>query len=178
VGTFLDALAGGLMDIRNGNEMKPGLNRTTWPGCRRRGYSLTEMLVVIIVIGVVSAMAIPNMTNTMGTARADRAATVVKNDVQSAFSLAARQRKPVEIVLNTSNQSYTVRDRATSTVLFTRMLGGGESPYGVTGLSGTSTTVTLFPNGLAQGAFTIRITIGNSTRRIVVSRAGLIRVTM
>lgn len=143
----------------------------------RSGLSAIELLVVMVVLGILAAFAMPGITSATAKSRADRAALVVMNDVQGAFSLATRQRKPVELVLNSSARSYVIRDRATSAVLHERVLGGSSPEYGVTGLTGSVSSVTIFPHGLAANALTIRLNSGAEQRRVVVTRTGLARIT-
>ena len=141
----------------------------------RRGFTLTEALVVVILFGIIATMALPNITRSMKRVRSDRALAVVKGDMENAFSLAARQGRPVQIDFHTDVLSYQVKDRASGRLLFERRF-GSDSPYAARALWVSNTTVTIFPSGVASGPYWVRFDWGDADYRwILVRRTGQMR---
>lgn len=143
----------------------------------RPGFTLIEALIVIILLGIVGAMAVPSIARSMTTTRVDRAAQTVAGDIEAAFSLAARTRKPIDLVVDSVLRRIEIRDRASATVLQTRSYSLTESEFGLTRLSPSVSTITIFPNGLASSAFVVYTYAGPSTRAVRVRRTGQIRIT-
>src|SRR5262245_47595591 len=88
----------------------------------RRGFTLTEMLIAIVILVSLVAMAAPATAKQLRHGRVNQAANIVSADLEHAVSYAARLRKPVRIAL-TGATSFTVTDRATGAVLQQRELG-------------------------------------------------------
>lgn len=143
----------------------------------RPGFSIMEALVVVILLGIISSMAVPSIARSMTSTRADRATQAVANDVEAAFSLAARQRKPVTLFVDTVRLRIEIRDRATATVLQSRSYSLTESEFGLNRLLVKPSDITIFPNGLANVAFNIYTFAGPTGRAVRVRRTGHIRVT-
>jgi hypothetical protein len=97
------------------------------------------------------------------------------NDLRNAFSLAERQRKPIRIAINTAALTITITDRATSTVLVRRDL-GASSPFRLSNMTSSRTRVDVYPNGLAEAALNIGLTLGINARTISMTRAGQVRM--
>lgn len=141
----------------------------------RPGFTLMEALVVVILLGIVATIGLPNLTRSMKRTRSDRALMVIKGDMENAFALASRQGKPVKVDFNTSQLGYAVRDRSTNQLLFERRF-GGETPFGAKGMWVSSATVTIFPSGYASTPYWIRFDWGDSDWRwILVRRTGQMR---
>src|SRR5689334_25257518 len=83
----------------------------------RSGYTLPEMLIVIVIVVLVAAMAFPATAKTVRHGRINQAVNVVANDLETAVSYAARQRRPVRIAYAPGATSFTIADRSTGTVL-------------------------------------------------------------
>lgn len=138
---------------------------------------MIEALIVVILLGVIGSMAVPSIARSMTTTRVDRAALTVAGDVEAAFALAARSRKPVVLDVDSINRRIVIRDRATNNVLQQRSYSLTESDYGLTRLAPSPAVITIFPNGLASSAFTIYTFANQSLRAVRVRRTGQIRVT-
>jgi prepilin-type N-terminal cleavage/methylation domain-containing protein len=81
------------------------------PYIHRRGFTLPEMLIVIVIVVLVTAMTFPSTARRLRHGRINQAAGIIAADLQSAVSHAARQRKPVRIAYSAGATSFTVADR-------------------------------------------------------------------
>ena len=137
---------------------------------------MIEVLFVIIILGVVAAYAMPVMERGVASSKADRAAATIANELRNAFSLAARQRKPVRVVISPTRRTIALQDRTTGTELVRRDLSNERSPYGLTSLAASSTTLDIFPNGIASDTLAIRFSVSTNGRVVRMSRVGQIRL--
>ena len=140
---------------------------------------MIEMLVVFIVFGVSAMIATRSVGDTLRRDRVGKAAAVLSADIEQAFSLAARQRTPIRIAMNSSKLSFVVIDRADTTFKYrTRTLSGD---FAMDFMTPSRDSLDVMPNGLATD--TLNLTIGVFTtggarysKSIRVTRGGLVRV--
>jgi len=124
------------------------MSRTKYPifKCLRRGqkgFTLIELLVVIAILGVIAAVAIPNITQFMGSGETEAAAAELHN-VQVAASAA--------LYAATTNSSVTFVEYATAQQLDPGSASGtGDTQYYL--INPTAYTYTISSTGLVtQGA--------------------------
>jgi prepilin-type N-terminal cleavage/methylation domain-containing protein len=141
----------------------------------RRGFSMIELLIVIMIFSLLTVAAFPTISRVTSHSRVNQAAMVVAQDLGQAVTDAVRQRKPVRVARGSDMKSITVSDRATSTVLSTRVLGSGDV-FGLDSVSLSPATVDIFPNGFTSSALTVTVTSGGYSRQVTMSRAGWVRV--
>ena len=141
---------------------------------RRRGFTLPEMLIAIVIIILLAAMAMPATSKQLRRSRVNQAANVVAADLENAVSYAARLRKPVRIA-RTSATSITVTDRASAAILQQREL-GSNTEWKVTSVTFSTSTVDVFPAGIASTPLTVTISENGYSRQVRLSRAGLAQV--
>ena len=139
------------------------------------GFTIIELLIAVTVFGIMVAIAMPRISRATAIWSTRRIAGVVANDLESAFSLASRQRRPVRLSCDCANGRYTITDRATGGLLLQRALGAG-SGYNMTSLEFSTPTVDVFPAGFASAALTVTISGGARTAQIALSTAGQVRV--
>ena len=73
-----------------------------------RGFSILELLVVVAIIGVISAIAVPQMSGLMGFLKIDGDARSLKNSVSLARMQAAANFAQTRIYLDTSTNGYHI----------------------------------------------------------------------
>jgi prepilin-type N-terminal cleavage/methylation domain-containing protein len=164
-----------------GNDMKlPNLhfiNRRSSGLRGRRGVTLVESIIVISVFGTMLSLGLPRVNESIRQRRVIAATNAVNAQMRSAFSLAARQRKPVTLFYDDASGEVRVKDRADTTV-YTRIALKNTSEYMLETVTMTPSTIQVFPTGVSSSAFTIHLANGNFARTITVGRTGLSRVTV
>jgi prepilin-type N-terminal cleavage/methylation domain-containing protein len=141
----------------------------------RGGFTLIEVVVVVMIASIVVGMSIPRLTRSLAQNRMQRAAAVVATDLQLAHSMAARQRSPVRLTVDTANRVIRIRDAATATTVYSqRHLGSNE--FGVQRLGADRLDVVILPTGLSNHPIELTLRAAGSTRIVSMSRAGQVRV--
>lgn len=141
---------------------------------------MVELVLVFTLVGLMTAFAVPRMAATIRASQVNRAATIVAGDLEAAWTMAARYRKPMRITCTCGTGRYTVADRTGGTVRLSRAL-VGDGDLGRMTLTFSEPTTDIFPNGV--GSFTttnaplvVRVTSGTSTRAVRVTSAGYVRI--
>ncbi len=140
------------------------------------GFSMLEMLIVMLVLGIAASFATPAVGRAIRHDRVNRAAAVLQADLQNVFAMAARQRQPVRMTANSVARTYTFADRTSGTVIQTRDF-GSTSEYGLTALVISPASVDVFPSGVSSSSVTATITGGDYTRTVTASTAGFVRIS-
>lgn len=143
----------------------------------RGGFTLAELMAVIVILGILAALASPRVYRTVTRSKVNEAAGVIAADLEQAVGLAARQRRPVRLALESAG-TYTLRDRATApndSLRLRRRL-TMASDGGVETLTFSRTPVQIFPNGSIDGALTVTVSGAGQTRTITLSPAGQVRI--
>lgn len=142
---------------------------------RRSGFSMLEMLVVMLIISLLVKISVQKISTVIRHERVNRAAQVLVLDLQNGFAMAGRQRAPVRLTFTPSTKTYVFTDRASGTVLQTRVMSTGAD-YSVTSMSSTATTVDILPNGIGSTAFEVTLANGDYSRKVTASTAGFVRM--
>lgn len=141
-----------------------------WRAQVRRGFTLIEIVIVVVIIGMILRFGLPSFSRTMRVGRVNSAATALSADLDRAFATAARQRKPVRLTwTGGTTMRYTLTDRVSGTVLLTRPIGTA----GATTVNFSVSPLDVFPGGFASSALTVTVTEGDYTRHVQMTRAGL-----
>src|SRR5688572_17440383 len=141
----------------------------------RAGFSLIELIMVLLLIGVGAGTVIPAVGRTLSRTRLQRAANVISTDLQLAHSTAARRRAPVRMTVDTVNRVIRIVDHASPTTVYVERRYDNTSEYAVQRFMVTPTSLVLFPNGLANDTIRFTLVGANETRLVRMSRAGQIR---
>ena len=146
----------------------------------RRAFTLMEVLIVVILVGIIMATAAPRVTGIRTQQRVIRAASVVQTDMELAYAIATRNRAPIKLTWSSSVSAMQLKvtDRAGTTTYKTtdfKTLGLSNGDVTV-----SSSSVTVFPNGFASDTlsmtFSVTVDGKNYKRRVRMSRAGLVKV--
>ena len=147
----------------------------------RPGFSMMELLIVLVLASIVGSMVIPTISRSMAQMRVQRAVNVLAGDIQLAHSTAARQRTPVRLSIDTINKIVRIRNAANPTTVYTERRFDKTSEYPLQSMTVTDTSVTLYPSGLAGKSssswpFTVTLTAAGKSRIVKMTRAGQLRI--
>lgn len=73
---------------------------------KNSGYTLTEMMVIIAVIGILASLAIPNFINWLPNYRLRSGAEDIQSTLQLARLTAIKENETVTVAFNTANDTY------------------------------------------------------------------------
>ncbi len=137
----------------------------------RPAFTLIELIIVVVIVGMLLATAVPKVGRQINTDRANRSAAVLVGMLDEASQLAVRRRSPVTVTL--SSGTVFVRDRASSAVLKQRTFSGND--LRATIAFDPSTGITIFPNGRSTANLTVTVTGGTATRTVTRTATGILR---
>lgn len=143
----------------------------------RPGFSLLELLVVMAVVTIAASVVMPTIGKSLAQSRLTRAAGLMAIDLQVAHSMAARQRTPVRISIDSTHRIFRVRDFTTpSRIFLERYYAGDDNNLAVGRMIVSDTSLVVYPSGLAAGDLQVDFRTGSHARRVTLSRAGQVRV--
>ena len=85
---------------------------------------MVELALTFTIIGILTAMMIPKIGRTMQATRVNRTSAIVAADLEQAFTLAGRFRRPMRITCTCGSGLYTIADLNGGTVRLRRRLIG------------------------------------------------------
>jgi len=141
----------------------------------RRGFSMIETMLVMTILGIVASVSLGKLHEVIVQQRVARAATAVQNTVENAFSIATRNRRPIRISWNAAKMRLTVTDRAGTTTFRTLSLGSDAYSLPAGAISVSANPYEVYPNGLAADTFSVAFVTPKTSKRVWVSRAGLVQ---
>ncbi len=75
---------------------------------KQKGFSLTELMVVVSVMGILGLVAVPNVVTSMPTYRLRSSAADLCSDIRKARSIAVKQNRNISIQFNIDDRTYTI----------------------------------------------------------------------
>jgi prepilin-type N-terminal cleavage/methylation domain-containing protein len=145
---------------------------------RRPGFTIIELLAVVVIMALLMGVSVGRISAIITQQRLNRAAVALSADLQAAFSLAQRDRKPVTISFSDSTMELSLTDAASGTVLRKTSLGNFNMSSSNVSLS--RSTLNVYPAGLAGDSLSITLsaTIGSTTysQRVRMTRGGLVQI--
>lgn len=136
---------------------------------------MVEMAVAFAIIGLLTLIMVPKIGRVMQASRTRQAAVTVAGDLERAFTLAARYRKPMRLSCVCGSGTYTIADLTGGTVRLSRNL-RNNGDLGTMTLAFSATPVDIYPSGVSTTPVTVTITSGISTRTVILTTAGQVRV--
>lgn len=139
----------------------------------RRGYTLTETVAALVIVGILAGIAAPRMAQLRDAIAVDHAARQITGAYQRARIMAVMQNR--SIVLEVGADWIVLRPRGATTQLWRE---AGPARAGVA-FAGPPRQTTFSPVGLATGVSNTTYTVsrGAARRQVVVSRLGRVRIT-
>lgn len=158
----------------------------------RRGFTILELLVVVVMMGILATMSVGKTASIMTNWRVNRAAQAYSEELQLAFALVGRNRKPVIIEFRKDSMNLTIRSRpdaAGNTTVFRRRNFGPSSEYKLDSANITltpaplssapySSVLEVYPPGLAADSLSVMIKYNRFevTKRVRMLRGGLVQI--
>lgn len=141
----------------------------------RAGFTLVEALIAIAILGILIGALTPVVSRQITHGRVNNAAQTVAADLESALSLAGRQRRPVRLTVDPAQRSIVIADRSSGQVIVQHGY-GPQSEYKLEALSSAPAVVDILPQGRATSAATVTVRTGAYSRQVTMTRAGVVRV--
>ena len=151
----------------------------TQPSIRRSGFTLLELMLVIIMIGLLSMVSFRRVGAMTTQWRVNRAAQAYGEELQAAFAIVGRDRRPVRITIDRTAMELLITNRDAS-VTYRRRNFGKESAYKLDSadiaIDPLKRTLEVYPPGLAADSIQVEITRQGKYRRIRMLRGGLVQI--
>jgi prepilin-type N-terminal cleavage/methylation domain-containing protein len=143
---------------------------------RRSGYTLLELLIVIMLMSLIAKMSLTRVSSLTTGWRVSRASQAYAEELQAAFALVGRNRVPVTITLDPTLMELRLSDR--NNVVYRKRNLGKQSAYKLDAADVTPSvfTMEIYPPGLAADSLSIVIQRQGKYRRIRMLRGGLVQV--
>jgi prepilin-type N-terminal cleavage/methylation domain-containing protein len=149
--------------------MVAGTKRSTNPGSSdgydsRRGLTLVELLIVIVIVGILVTISIPRISNIRQGMAVDAAANQLLGDLRRARSEALKRNKSI-LMWKTAATTYSVDSIGSRTLPNSAEFSSGSD----------SVRFSSFGPPISGGA-TFAISLNGKTRTVVLTAAGLMTV--
>jgi type II secretory pathway pseudopilin PulG len=146
---------------------------------RRSAFTMLELLLVITMMGLFALMSMRRVGSMTTGWRVSRAAQAYGEELQAAFAIVGRDRRPVRIVLLKARDTTQVRitSRDGSVVYRKRMIGRGSAYLlDSANVQASKLILEVFPPGLAADSLSVTISRDGKFRRIRMLRGGIVQI--
>jgi len=142
----------------------------------KTGFTLIELMIVIAIMGILSAIAVPNFMHYMAERRLNGAARMVMSDLMNARTLAVTQNRNVQVAFQTSASTYYTYDALGTAATRNIQTGFGYRDVTVSG----NNNPTFAPTGRLSGITACTITLTSAAltqqKEVKVSSAGRVAI--
>jgi len=151
------------------------------PSRRRSGFTLLELLITLSVFGAVALISVRGVGDTLRRERVSKVSAILATDIEQGFSIAARQRLPVRMLIDRTNNTFTIVDRNTPTLIYKTRSFARSGEYAVDSVASNRDTIDIMPNGLATDTLNLSLIIRSRggemySKSVRASIGGLVRV--
>ena len=147
----------------------------------RAGFTLIELIVAIVLMGVVAGFAMPQVGEMLSRGKINQAASVVVSALRESSSLAARTRRPVRVSIDTEQRVIYLRDHEVPATVHRTLRLDGSSELALSSLAASDTQLVVFPNGWREKAtdwdMWLTLEMGEASRTVTLRRGGQMRIT-
>lgn len=142
------------------------------------GFSLFELLVVLAIIAVATAIVTPGILSWRSNAKLSGAAGNLKNDLELSKTRAVRERSPVTVTfLATQYQvTFTDKDGIRHTLRNRKLPAGIHIDLDSTDFTTMGDKTMFNGRGLPQAGSAVLVSTNGQQKRIIVSPLGRIRI--
>ncbi len=147
----------------------------------RGGFSMLELLLVLSMMALVGIMAFPRTSSMITQWRLARGAQAIAEELQSAYAIVGRSRKPITITVDKAKMEIRLSDR--NQIVYRRRNFGITSAYKLDSLdvkangdSINNRVVEVFPPGLSADSLSIELSRQGKYRRVRMLRGGIVQV--
>lgn len=147
----------------------------------RRGFTMIELLIVLGITGVLVTLSMGRTSRMITSWRVNRASQAIAEELNAAFALVGRNRKPLVLSVDKTKMQLRLINRAGTDTFRLRAL-GASSTYRLNSAdltvypATTPTTLEIYPPGLASDSLSIVINKNGIKRRIRMLRGGLVQI--
>jgi type IV fimbrial biogenesis protein FimT len=145
---------------------------------RSLGFTMTELLVTVAIIGVVSIMAIPATSGAVSTYRLNSAATNAASAIQTTRYQAIMKGYQYKVTFSQTNKTFQVSSQIPPAASFSNL--GSAVPVSASPITLSANTTLLFrPNGSVSatvGTMSFAVSYKGRTKTLTVSNYGSISV--
>ncbi len=142
-----------------------------------RGYSLLELLIVLVIVGVLAAAAVPGMGKWIAKRELDGAARSMLSQFQQARSEAIQRNQSVSITIDTGNDTYSFSPAFMPTQSVPDHLSLTETFTGTPGFNSRGAALDQGSVAIVSSRLPTTGTPPHNTRTITISLGGSVSIT-